>query len=82
MGIIISYVINYLNPSSVYSPKMVALTGEQIDIIKATWKIPSANMIGSGEAILYKFFEKFPENQKKFHAFKNEPLDSLKVFIT
>lgn len=55
------------------------VTPEQIDIIKTTWKIPAANPVDSGEVILVKFFEKFPHNQQKFLAFKNLPLDSLKV---
>lgn len=55
------------------------VTPEQIDIIKTTWKIPAANPVDSGEVILLKFFEKYPHNQQKFMAFKNLPLDSLKV---
>lgn len=55
------------------------MTPDQIDIIKTTWKIPAANPIDSGEVILLKFFEKYPHNQQKFLAFKNLPLESLKV---
>lgn len=57
------------------------VTPDQIDIIKTTWKIPAANPVDSGEIILLKFFEKYPHNQQKFLAFKNLPLDSLKVSL-
>lgn len=55
------------------------LTPEQISTIKTTWKIPAQNTYATGEAIFLTFFERFPENQKKFLAFKNVPLTELKV---
>lgn len=47
--------------------------------IKNTWKIPMADPSGSGQAILLKFFEKYPHNKLKFQGFKDQSLDQLKV---
>lgn len=58
---------------------MTTLTEKQIQIIKDTWEVPKKDMEGSGEAILFRYFEKYPHNQQKFPSFKNLPLDSLKV---
>lgn len=58
---------------------MENITSEQIEIIKTTWAIPAANPEDSGEAVLLAFFEKFPHNQEHFKAFKNVPLETLKV---
>lgn len=58
---------------------MTNLTAKQIQIIKDTWEVPKKDLEGSGEAILYRYFEKYPHNQQKFAAFKNLPLESLKV---
>lgn len=61
------------------SHNMTNLTAKQIQIIKDTWEVPKKDLEGSGEAILYRYFEKYPHNQQKFAAFKNLPLESLKV---
>lgn len=58
---------------------MVSLTAHQIQLIKDTWAVPMQDLEGSGEAILYRYFEKYPHNQQKFASFKNLPLESLKV---
>ena len=58
---------------------MTTLTPKQIQIIKDTWEVPKKDLEGSGEAILFRYFEKYPHNQQKFASFKNLPLDSLKV---
>lgn len=60
-------------------PEMATLSPEQRSAIQQTWAIPAENPIDSGEAILLAYFERFPHNQQKFAAFKNVPLDSLKV---
>lgn len=60
-------------------PTMATLTPEQRSAIQQTWSIPAQNPVDSGEAILLAFFERFPHNQQKFLAFKNVPLESLKV---
>lgn len=54
------------------------LTPEQISTIKTTWKI-AAQDPETGETIFLTFFEKYPQNQKKFLSFKNVPLAELKV---
>lgn len=59
---------------------MAILSTEQIQLIVESWKIPAANPIDSAEIILYSFFEKYPQNQQKFHKFKNVPLSDLKVY--
>lgn len=64
--------------TSIETPTMKALTEQQIQIIKTTWEIPNAKPIDSGELILYRYFEKYPENQEKFLAFKNTPLLMLR----
>lgn len=60
---------------------MATLTPEQRSAIQQTWSIPAQNPVDSGGAILLAFFERFPRNQQKFPAFKNVPLDSLKVIV-
>lgn len=35
--------------------------------------------IDSAELIFYTFLERYPENQQKFAAFKDKPLNQLKV---
>lgn len=57
---------------------MPKLTEAQIHDIIESWKIPAMNPIDAGEIILYKFFEKYPDNQQKFGKFKNVPLSQLK----
>ncbi|CRK93815.1 CLUMA_CG007342, isoform A [Clunio marinus] len=59
------------------TPQITALTPDEVDIIKATWKIPSANAFDSAETILYTFLERFPEHQPKF-SFRDVPLSDLK----
>jgi len=61
------------------SPSVALLTGKEVDIIKETWKIPSANVHDSAELIFYTYLERFPHNQEKFVAFKDTPLAQLKV---
>lgn len=58
---------------------MRSLTPKQIQIIKDTWEVPKKDLEGSGEAILFRYFEKYPHNQQKFASFKNIELASLKV---
>lgn len=80
MGALISYLASvFISSSEEPMPELKELTQEQVAIIKATWEIPKKDLTGSGEAILYRFFEKYPEHQEKFKAFKNTPLLSLKV---
>lgn len=55
------------------------LTPENIQSIIDTWKIPSSTPTESGVAILTSFFKKFPNYQAYFKAFKNVPLELLKV---
>lgn len=57
---------------------MAPLTTDQIAIVQGTWEIPNSNPLDSGEAILFRFFEKYPANIQKFQSFKNTPLLSLK----
>lgn len=57
---------------------MPQLTEAQKHDIIESWKIPAMNPIDAGEIILYKFFEKYPDNQQKFNRFKNVPLTQLK----
>lgn len=61
------------------TPELKELTKQQVEVIKRTWEIPSAKPSDSGIHILYIFFERFPHNQQKFYAFKNTPLENLKV---
>lgn len=58
---------------------MPALSARQIQIVKDTWEVPKKDLEGSGQAILFRYFEKYPHNQQKFAAFKNHQLDALKV---
>lgn len=67
--------------SSTAVPAMAALTLKQRLVIKQTWAIPSRSPADSGEAILLAYFERFPHNQQTFFAFKNLPLDALKVNV-
>jgi len=60
------------------TPKIVELTPTEVNIIKETWKIPSANQFDSAELIFYTFLERYPEHQQKFAAFKDIPLADLK----
>lgn len=60
-------------------PTMATLTSEQRKEIQKTWSIPAASPTESGAAILYAFFEKYPKNLDKFHAFKATPFPALKV---
>lgn len=48
--------------------------------INVNWSCNHDNSqpLDSGEKILYVYFEKFPENQLKFAAFRNTPLMALK----
>lgn len=60
------------------TPEIKSLTDRQIELIKKSWAIPYANPLDSGEMVLYTYFERFPENQQKFQAFRNTPLIMLK----
>lgn len=60
---------------------MIELSDNDILEIKATWKIPMANPSESGEAILLKFFERYPSNLEKFKDFKEMTSDELKVIL-
>lgn len=66
------------NSTIIETPPVEALSDEEIQIVVETWKIPAKNLIDSGEAILFRFLEKFPHNQQKFVAFRNTPLLQLK----
>lgn len=79
MGVIVSYL--FKEPEQ--QPEMLPLTIEQINIVKETWTAPwnGGDCADSGEAILFRFFDKYPDNQKHFLAFKNTPLLSLKVCL-
>lgn len=78
MGVIISY---FVPKNRAETTEMAPLTTDQIAIVQGTWEIPNSNPLDSGEAILFRFFEKYPANIQKFQSFKNTPLLSLKVFI-
>ncbi|XP_055711127.1 globin CTT-VI [Phlebotomus papatasi] len=56
---------------------MPSLTPEQIEIVKSTWVTVANAPEDSGEAILLRFFEKYPHNQKYF-PFRNVPRENLK----
>ncbi|XP_055681767.1 globin CTT-VIIA isoform X2 [Lutzomyia longipalpis] len=56
---------------------MPGLTPEQIEIVKSTWQLVAKAPEDAGEAILMRFFEKFPDNQKYF-PFRNVPRENLK----
>ncbi|KAG5674759.1 hypothetical protein PVAND_004709 [Polypedilum vanderplanki] len=60
------------------TPQIVVLTENDVEIIKRTWKIPSANSHDSAALIFYTFLEKFPHNQNKFPSFKDKQLSDLK----
>lgn len=62
---------------------MPPLSAEHLKIIKETWEAPwnGGDCSESGQAILLRFFGKYPQNQNKFMAFKNKPLSELKVRI-
>lgn len=79
MGVIVSYLFKEPEQQS----EMLPLTAEQINIVKETWTAPwnGGDCADSGEAILFRFFEKYPDNQNYFLAFKNTPLLSLKVCL-
>lgn len=79
MGVVVSYLFKEPEQPEI---KMLPLTAEQITIVKETWTAPwnGGDCADSGEAILFRFFEKYPDNQNKFLAFKNTPLLSLKVW--
>lgn len=79
MGVIVSYLFKEPEQPEI---EMLPLTAEQINIVKETWTAPwnGGDCADSGEAILFRFFEKYPDNQNKFLAFKNTPLLSLKVW--
>uniref|UniRef100_T1GN60 Globin domain-containing protein n=1 Tax=Megaselia scalaris TaxID=36166 RepID=T1GN60_MEGSC len=58
---------------------MMELSDFEVIEIKNTWKIPMADPSGSGQAILLKFFERYPHNKLKFQDFKDQSLDQLKT---
>lgn len=60
---------------------MPPLSAEHVKIINETWVTPwnGGDCSDSGQAILIRFFGKYPENQNKFMAFKNKPITELKV---
>ena len=60
---------------------MNELSDNDIIEIKSTWKIPMADPSGSGQAILLKFFERYPSNLLKFKDFAGRSLEELKVII-
>ncbi|CRK86241.1 CLUMA_CG000428, isoform A [Clunio marinus] len=60
------------------TPEIIPLTTKQIDIVRRTWEIPSAKLYDSGEKILFMYFDRFPNNQDRFIAFKTTPLLMLK----
>ncbi|KAL5289648.1 CYGB family protein [Megaselia abdita] len=47
--------------------------------IKTTWRIPMEDPSESGQAILLKFFERYPSNLEKFKNFKGLSIEELKV---
>lgn len=55
------------------------LSDSDIIEIKTTWRIPMANPSESGQAILLKFFERYPSNLQKFKDFKDMTVEELKV---
>lgn len=57
------------------------LSDSEIIEIKSTWRIPMANPSESGQAILLKFFERYPSNLQKFKDFKDMSIEELKVYI-
>lgn len=57
----------------------MSLSANEISEIKATWAIPAATPSESGQAILLKFFGRYPANLQKFRDFKDMTLDELKV---
>lgn len=77
MGVIIGKV--FAKEKEPDTPEFIAPTPNQIAIIKETWEIPKAHLTDTGEHILFRFLDDFPKNQKKFDAFSNVPLLSLKV---
>lgn len=77
MGVIIGKV--FQKQKDPETPDFITPTPKQIQIIKDTWEVPKANITDTGEIILFRFLDDFPSNQKKFQAFANVPLLSLKV---
>ena len=77
MGVIVAKV--FAKEKEPEAPEFIPPTPRQIQIIKETWEIPKGNLTDAGEVILFRFLDEFPKNQKKFLAFDNVPLLSLKV---
>lgn len=71
----------YYNLLTFYSftDKMNYLSDSDIVEIKTTWRIPMENPTESGQAILLKFFERYPSNLQKFKDFKGMSIEELKV---
>lgn len=57
----------------------MSLSDKDIFEIKTTWRIPMKSPSESGQAILIKFFERYPYNLQKFKDFKDLSLAELKV---
>ncbi|XP_055371833.1 cytoglobin-1 isoform X1 [Condylostylus longicornis] len=54
------------------------LSDVELAVIMNTWKVPMGDPEGSGQVILYRFFEKYPHNMEYFEAFKGKPLKEAK----
>lgn len=80
MGIIIAKVFH--KDKDPAAPEFLEPTPAQLEIIKETWEIPNAHLTDTGELILFRFLDKYPEHQDKFDAFRNVPLLSLKVVFS
>lgn len=79
MGVIIAKVFDRQKEPP--TPEFIAPTVAQQQMIKETWEIPKQSLKDSGEVILFRYLDKFPQRQDKFDAFRNVPLLSLKVIF-
>ncbi|KAK0085934.1 hypothetical protein PV325_004228 [Microctonus aethiopoides] len=53
------------------------LTGREIKLVQSTWAIIKKDPVASGIAIMSCFFERYPEYQAFFPAFKDVPREEL-----
>ncbi|KZC04551.1 Globin [Dufourea novaeangliae] len=53
------------------------LTEKQKRLVQNTWAVVRKDEVGSGIAVMTAFFNKYPETQRQFSAFKDIPLNEL-----
>lgn len=79
MGVIIAKVLR--KEPELVAPDFLVPNAEQRQLILDTWEEPKKHLTDVGEVLLFRYLEKYPQNQDNFDAFRNVPLLSLKVSV-